>query len=63
MTFHESYGGDVSVLELDAIRQFNVSPMDHELLCEQYGRENHKQIHAAILAGSKSGQYRMELPW
>lgn len=60
MTYQEAYG-DLTVDEHRAIKRFNVSPMDHQMLCDEFGAENHATITSAIKERSSSGMYRA--PW
>lgn len=56
MTYDEWYG-ELSVAEHRAIKKFNVSPLDHQMLCDEFGRENHAAITAAIKERSAGGMY------
>jgi len=62
MTFHESYGGEITRPLLTAIRKNNVSPMDYMMLEDEFGQGNYSAIQAAVKERSTSGSYRMPLP-
>jgi len=56
--YHESYG-EISPAEHRAIKKHNVSPMDHQVLVDKFGEDNHEIITRYIIANStKSGGYR-----
>ena len=56
MVYDERYG-TVSYAERAAIRKHNVSPFDHDMLCEEIGRTNHKAITDTIKHRSPNGYY------
>lgn len=60
---YDEWYGELSVAERSAIKKFNVSPSDHEFLCDEFGRGNHEAITKAIKERSSSGMYRMEFSW
>jgi len=57
LIFHENYG-DVTRAQLAAYRKFNVSPSDHDDLCDALGGGNHDAIVKAVKHfAEKSGYY------
>ena len=57
LVFDEWYG-HISRPERAAIKKYNVSPMDHEMLCDEFGRDNHAVITRMIKERSPHGYYR-----
>lgn len=60
---YDEWYGEITVAERNAIKKFNVSPMDHEMLCDEFGKDNHDAITKAIKDRSSSGYYQMEFSW
>ncbi len=60
MVYHESYGQITKAL-LAAIRKNNVSPSDYDMLCDDFGQENHDVILAKIKEWSPDGNYNMPM--
>jgi hypothetical protein len=57
LTFHENYG-TVSKAQLAAYKRLNVSPLDHDLLVDVFGEDDHAGITAHVKANSEGGMYR-----
>jgi hypothetical protein len=60
---YDEWYGELSVAERKAIKKYNVSPSDHQMLSDEFGDCNHEAITKAIIERSSSGMYRMELSW
>ncbi len=60
---YDEWYGELSVAERKAIKKYNVSPSDHQMLSDEFGDCNHEAITKAIIERSSSGYYQMELPW
>ena len=60
MTYHESYG-DLTVSLNRALKRYNVSPMDYQMLEDEFGEGNYDTILAAVKQRSEGGMYQM--PW
>ena len=60
---YDEWYGELSVAERTAIKKYNVSPSDHQMLSDEFGDCNHEAITKAIKERSSSGYYRMELSW
>lgn len=60
MVYNEWYG-EITVAEQRAIKKFNVSPVDHQMLCDEFGEANHDTITQAIKSRSENGMYRLPL--
>ena len=58
MVYNEWYG-EIPFTLNRTIKKFNVSPSDYDLLCEDFGRENHAVIEAKIKEWSPGGYYQM----
>ena len=57
LVFDEWYG-TLSFAQRAAYRKYNVSPLDHTILCDEFGKDNHTAITQAVKARSSSGMYR-----
>lgn len=55
--YTDSYG-DVTEEEWKVCRKHNVSPSDHDMLVEVYGRSDHEAIVDAIKKFSRNGSYQ-----
>lgn len=55
---YDEWYGRLSYAQRAAYRKFNVSPSDHDMLVEEFGRDAHKEITDAVKARSESGMYR-----
>lgn len=62
MVYDEQYG-ELSFAQRAAYRKYNVSPMDHQMLVNEFGEANHIKITEAVKARSESGIYRQPLAW
>jgi len=61
MVYNEWYG-EVTVALNRALKKFNVSPMDYDMLCDEFGRPNHDTILRAIKERSTTGMYLLPMP-
>jgi len=59
LVYDESYG-ELSVDERKAIKKFNVSPSEHQDLCDDFGENNHSVITETILQRSSTGMYQVK---
>lgn len=62
MVYDEFYG-TLSYAQRAAYRKHNVSPLDHQLLVQEFGEDNHARITAAVKERSTDGMYRAPLGW
>lgn len=60
MTYNEWYG-EVTVALNRALKRYNVSPSDYQMLEHDFGRGNYDAILAAIRQRSPEGYY--QAPW
>lgn len=58
MTYNEWYG-ELTVALNRALKRYNVSPCDYDMLCDEFGRGNHDAILKAVKERSTSGMYQM----
>lgn len=58
---YDEWYGELSFAQRAAYRKFNVSPMDHTLLEQEFGERAHAQITKAVKERSSTGMYRH--PW
>jgi len=57
MVYDEQYG-DISHAQRAAYKKHNVSPMDHDMLVDEFGEGSHAKITAAVKQRSTDGMYR-----
>lgn len=57
IVFDEQYG-NLSYAQRAAYRKNNVSPMDHDMLVDEFGAHNHTAITQAVKDRSTTGMYQ-----
>lgn len=55
---YDEWFGTLTYAQRAAYRKFNVSPMDHNDLVAEFGRDAHAAITKAVRERSESGMYR-----
>ena len=62
LVYQEQFG-DVTPAQLLAYRKYNVAPIDHQMLVDEFGEQNWDTITLVVKTRSGDGYYRHPLPW